>query len=101
MPLRCNIRQSSSLCLFMRLGGGFQSIAGNFLKILKSVGNKVGNVSNKNEEKDISFDEMYHRIKNNLKSIDSQEITITGILSGEYDDWYDSSYDAFSILGRC
>lgn len=66
-----------------------------FLKILKSVGNGEEKVSNKNEEKNIDFDEMYSRIRDNLKRIDSQEITITGILNEEYDDWYNDSDEEF------
>ena len=66
-----------------------------FLEILKSVGNKAGKAPNKNEEKDINIDEMYRHIRDNLKSIDSQEITITGILNEEYDDWYDDSDEEF------
>ena len=49
-----------------------------FLEMLKSVGNKAGKASNRNEAKDIDFDEMYSHIRDNLKSIDSQEVTITG-----------------------
>lgn len=60
-----------------------------FLEMLKSVGNKAEKASNKNKEKDIDFDEIYRRVRDNLKSIDSQEIAITGILNEEYDDWYD------------
>ncbi len=66
-----------------------------FLKILKSVGNNAGKASNKNEAKDLDFDSMYSYIRDNLKSIDSQEVTITGILNEEYDDWYDDSDEEF------
>ena len=66
-----------------------------FLKMLESVGNNTKKASNKNEAKDIDFDEMYSRIRDNLKSIDSQEVTITGILNEEYDDWYDNSSEEF------
>lgn len=45
-----------------------------FLKILKSVGNNAGKASNKNEAKDLDFDSMYSYIRDNLKSIDSQEV---------------------------
>ena len=57
-----------------------------FLEMLKSAGNKEGKASNKNGAQDIDFNEMYSRIRENLKSIDSQEVTITGILNEEYDD---------------
>ena len=66
-----------------------------FLEMLKSVGNKEGKASNEIEAKDIDFDEMYNCIRENLKSIDSQEIAITGILNEEYDDWYDDSSEEF------
>ena len=67
----------------------------NFLEMLKSVGNKEGKASNEIEAKDIDFDEMYSCIRENLKSIDSQEIAITGILNEEYNDWYDDSSEEF------
>ena len=66
-----------------------------FLEMLKSVGNKVEKPANKNETKDIDFDKMYSRIRDNLRSIDSQEVTITGILNEEYNDWYDDSDEEF------
>lgn len=66
-----------------------------FLKMLRSVGNKEEKASKKNTEKDIDFDEMYRHVRDNLKRIDSQEITITGILNEEYDDWYDDSGEEF------
>ena len=66
-----------------------------FLEMLRSVGNKEEKASKKNTEKDIDFDEMYRYVRKNLKSIDSQEITITGILNEEYDDWYDDSGEEF------
>ena len=66
-----------------------------FLQMLRSVGNKEEKASKKNTEKDIDFDEMYRHVRENLKSIDSQEITITGILNEEYDDWYNDSDEEF------
>ncbi len=66
-----------------------------FLEMLKAVGDKAGKASNKKETKDIGFDEMYSHIRDNLKSIDSQEVTITGLLNEEYDDWYDDSGEEF------
>ena len=58
-----------------------------FLEMLKSAGNGAVRASNKNEDKDIEFDEMYSRVRNHIKSIDSQEVTITAVLNEEYDDW--------------
>ena len=66
-----------------------------FLEMLKSVGNKAGKAPDQNEKKDTDFDEMYRHVRDNLKSIDSQEITITGILNEEYDDWYGDSGEEF------
>ncbi len=67
----------------------------NFLKMLKSAGNGAGEGINKNEDEETDFDEMYRRVRDNLRSIDSQEITITGILNEEYDDWNDDSSEEF------
>jgi len=66
-----------------------------FLKILKSVGNNARKISNKHKEKDIDFKKMYSRIRDNLKRIDSQEVTISGTLNEEYDDWYNNSCEEF------
>lgn len=66
-----------------------------FLKMLKSAGNGAGRASNKSENESVDFDELYHHVRDNLKSIDSQEIAITGILNEEYDDWYDDSGEEF------
>ena len=66
-----------------------------FLEMLKFAGNRTGKASYKNEDKHIGFDEIYRHIRDNLKCIDSQEITITGILNEEYDDWYDDSDEEF------
>jgi len=66
-----------------------------FLKRLKAAGNITEGDSGRNEEKDIDFDEMYSRIRDNLKNIDSQEVTIIGILNEEYDDWYGDSSEEF------
>lgn len=66
-----------------------------FLEMLKSAGNGAVRASNKNENKDIDFDEMYSRVREHLKSIDSQEVTLTAVLNEEYDDWYDDSGEEF------
>lgn len=47
-----------------------------FLGMLQSVGNKTGKASNRNESKDIEFDEMYRHVRENLKSIDSQKLRL-------------------------
>ena len=64
---------------------------GRYLKMLKSVGDKAEEASNKNGVKNVDFDEMYSHIRDNLKRIDSQEVTITGILNEEYNGWYNGS----------
>ena len=66
-----------------------------FLEMLKFAGNGAVRASKKVEDKDIDFDEMYSRVRDHLKSIDSQEVTITAVLNEEYDDWYDDSGEEF------
>lgn len=66
-----------------------------FLEMLKSAGRQIEKAANKNVQNDADFYEMYSHIRGNLKSIDSQEITITGVLNEEYDDWYDDSDEEF------
>ena len=63
-----------------------------FLEMLKSAGRRTEKATSKMET---DFDGMYSHIRDNLKSIDSQEITITGILNEEYDDWYDDCDEEF------
>lgn len=63
-----------------------------FLEMLKSAGRQAEKVANRNKA---DFDEMYSHIRDDLKGIDSQEITITGVLNEEYDDWYDDSNEEF------
>lgn len=69
--------------------------------MLQSVGNKAGEVLNKYEANNIDFDEMYSHIRESLKRIDSHEVTITGILDEEYDDWYDDSGEEFYYEDNC
>lgn len=66
-----------------------------FLQMLKSAGNGADRAFNKSEDKKIDFDKLYRHVKDNLKSIDSQEIAITAILNEEYDDWYDDCSEEF------
>ena len=66
-----------------------------FLEMLKSAGNGAVRALKKEEDKDIDFDEMYSRIRDYLKSIDSQEVTITAVLNEEYDDLYDDGGEEF------
>ena len=66
-----------------------------FLEMLKSAGEQAEKAADRNVKYEADFDEMYSHIRNNLKSIDSQEIAITGVLNEEYDDWYDDSDEEF------
>ncbi len=66
-----------------------------FLETLKSAGKQAEKAADRNVKYEADFDEMYSHIRDNLKSIDSQEITITGVLNEEYDDWYDDSDEEF------
>lgn len=50
-----------------------------FLEMLQSVGNKAGEVLNKNEAKNIDFDEMYSHIRESLKALIHRKL-----LSPEY-----------------
>ena len=78
------------------VGRGFpEHYREDFLERLKSAGNKVGEELNKNEAEAADFNEMYSRIRDNLKCIDSREVTITGIFNEEYDEWYDDSSEEF------
>lgn len=75
-----------------------------FLEMLKAVGNQAGEAPeapDKDEKNDIDFDERYRSVRDNLKSIASQEIAITGILNEEYDDWYDNSDEEFYYQDNC
>lgn len=63
-----------------------------FLKRLKAAG---GEIPNKDNAKKPDFNEMYELVRNNLKIIDSQEVTIEAILNEEYDDWYNDSSEEF------
>ena len=64
-----------------------------FLERLKAAGD-VGEKAAANAASD-DFKKMYSLVRENLKLIDSQEITIESILNEEYDDWYDSGEDEF------
>lgn len=66
-----------------------------FLKRLKAAGKITEAVSAKNTENQPGFDEMYKLVREHLKTIDSQEVSIEGILNEEYDDWYDDISDEF------
>ncbi len=66
-----------------------------FLERLRAAGGKTRTASNKNAVEDTDFDEIYSRIRSNFKRIELQEVTITGILNEEYDDWYDDGNEEF------
>lgn len=60
-----------------------------FLKRLKAVGEKTEKESTKDEGNHPEFQEMYQSVRNNLKRIDSQEISVSGEWVGGYNDWED------------
>lgn len=64
-----------------------------FLKRLKSVEGNAGKTPDRTGSEE--FNEVYQHIRGNLRKIDSQEISIKGILNEEYDDWYNSSDEEF------
>lgn len=66
-----------------------------FLRRLKETGEETEKPSEKEEQKEPGFHETYRLIRDNLMRIDSQEVTISGILNEEYDDWYDDSGEEF------
>lgn len=66
-----------------------------FLEMLKSAGEQAENVADENVKNNADFDEMYSHIRDDLKNIDSQEITVTAVWNEEYDDWYDDSGEEF------
>lgn len=72
-----------------------ESCREDFLKRLKAAGGETEKELAKDAENELGFSEMYKIVRNNLKVIDSQEVTISGILNEEYDDWYDDSDEEF------
>lgn len=66
-----------------------------FLRKLKEIGEETEKLPNQDGKKDLEFNEKYRLIRNNLKMIDSQEVTISGILNEEYDEWYSDSGEEF------
>ena len=70
-----------------------------FLKRLKAAGEKTEKEPKKEAAKEPArdaegeqaFQEQYQRIRNHLKTIDSQEIALEGVWNDEYDDWYGDS----------
>lgn len=66
-----------------------------FLKRLKAAGGKAEKGSSKDAGNELEFDKMYKLVRNNLKLIDSREVTISSVLNEEYDDWYDDSEEEF------
>ncbi|MCI9161932.1 MAG: hypothetical protein HFG59_01560 [Lachnospiraceae bacterium] len=90
LTAQCSTEQL--IAFIHEIGRGFpEHRREDFLEMLKLAGNQAGTEPNKNEERNIEFDEMYRHVRENLKSIDSQEVTITGRWNEEYDDWYDCS----------
>ena len=66
-----------------------------FLKRLKAAGGITETAPEKDAKNQPGFDEMYKLVREHLKTIDSQEVSIEGILNEEYDDWYDDSREEY------
>ncbi len=66
-----------------------------FLKRLNAAGGKTERTPNEDAVSDLAFHERYKLVRENLKTIDSQEVSINGLLNEEYDDWYDDSGEEF------
>lgn len=66
-----------------------------FLKRLKAAGGITETAPEKDAKNQPGFDEMYKLVREHLKTIDSQEVSIEGILNEEYDDWYDDSGEEY------
>jgi len=64
-----------------------------FLRRLKAAGEEKS--LGKDKGKEPEFNETYKLVRNNLKVIDSQEVTIKGILNEEYDEWYNDDSEEF------
>lgn len=57
-----------------------------FLKSLKAAGRNLEKESSKDAENELKFCETYKLVRNHLKTIDSQEVVIDGILNEAYGD---------------
>ena len=66
-----------------------------FLMKLKAAGEENENALKTDFVKGYNFSKTYEYIRNNLKIIDSQEITIERIPNEAYDDWYDDNSEEF------
>lgn len=63
-----------------------------FLARLKSAGQS----SERRPDGDgADFQKEYQRVRNHLNTIDSQEVSLEGILNENYDDWYDGDGGEF------
>lgn len=67
-----------------------------FLKRLKAAGRNLEKESSKDAENELKFCETYKLVRSYLKSIDSQEVVIDGMLDEAYGDWYDDRDDEYS-----
>lgn len=66
-----------------------------FLKRLKAAGGKTEEKPAENAGNEPDFDGQYELIRDHLRMIDSQEVTIDSILNEEYDDWYSGAGEEF------
>ena len=65
-----------------------------FLQRLKTIGEEK-KTPDRDESENVAFYKTYQLVRENLKKIDSQEVTVTAILNEEYDDWYDDCGEEF------
>lgn len=56
------------------------------MKSLKAAGRNLEKESSKDAENELKFCETYKLVRNHLKTIDSQEVVIDGILNEAYGD---------------
>lgn len=66
-----------------------------FLRMLKSAGNGADEADSDNKYNGIDFDARYRQVRDNLKRIDSQEITVLRTWNEEYDYWNSDIDDEF------
>ena len=69
-----------------------------FLERLKAAGSNATKAPQEESAAPAEFEKMYKLVKENLKRIDSQEITLESKLNEEYDDWYNSGVDEFFYM---
>lgn len=72
-----------------------------FLNRLKATGGDAETTSTRDTQNEPEFHEIYKLVRDNLKTIDSQEVSIQGILNEEYEDWCDDDNEEFYFEDDC